>query len=60
MEEIKIEILNNDVYLTKECWNCTNKLQQHTEPCNICDGDGYIPTVIGKTILEFVKRYEKN
>ncbi|UOF90471.1 tryptophan RNA-binding attenuation protein [Fodinisporobacter ferrooxydans] len=43
------------------CWDChgTGQLQENeqTIPCPKCSGKGYIPTALGQTILEFVKRH---
>lgn len=65
---ITIKILNNEIDLDNECWNCDggrSKKEDDKNPtfwteegvCERCKGIGYIPTDFGKSIFDFMIRY---
>lgn len=64
--EIKIEVLNNTVFLDRECWSCDGG-REDPDPsfldedgkCESCKGTGFAPTETGKEILYFIKRHIK-
>ena len=60
MEKLKIEVLNNDLFLDYECMNCDNpQFQDENGICEICNGIGMVPSENGRAILEFINRYFK-
>lgn len=65
-EEITTTILNNEVRLDEECWSCGGgkkpPCEIHEEDdgsCGYCNGIGFVPTEVGRAILELVKRHSK-
>lgn len=63
-KSIKIKVLNNEVFLDCECWNCEGKEPSNSSKneegnCEYCNGTGFIPTDNGREILNFIKRHLK-
>lgn len=63
-DEIYVEILNNKVYLDRECWNCVKgqPLKDDTffdefGVCEICKGVGFELTESGQAIIDLMKRH---
>ena len=62
LDEIKIDILNNDVSLDTECWSCdrnrkTPEFKKDDGTCEQCNGIGYTLTNVGEAIIKLVKRH---
>lgn len=62
-DELKIVILNNEVYLDHECWHCSSRTEDQIEKdengkCKYCDGVGFYLTDLGKEFIDFIKRYK--
>lgn len=57
-QPIKIEILNNEIYLDKECWACKHEeLKDEKGVCRQCNGTGYSLTNTGQAFLNLIKRH---
>ena len=64
--EIKINILNNEIYLDHRCWHCNDYPWKKPEEierdengnCKYCGGRKFITSDIGDEILLFIKRHK--
>jgi len=65
-DEIKINVLNNEIFFDRECWSCDKGrkepeyIDEGTGKCEECNGTGFVLTDTGRSILDFIKRHDKD
>ena len=58
-QEINIGILNNRIFLDRDCWNCSDWEPEERKDCEYCRGITFVPTEVGAEILAFLYRHTK-